>query len=418
MFQQILPAVSISVCVLSSASAADFAIRDGDTVVFLGDSITATRTYGKVIENYTLLRYPKRQVRFINAGWGGDTAAGGLARLERDVFARGATLVTVAYGINDIGWGGKADDEHRQRYLDSIRGIVEACRKRGVRVLICSAALTAGDRGDGDYLQKMCNDGMAIARELGEGSIDVMSGMRAIHQRVQRWRAEHKDATETLHAPDGIHLSDLGQLAMAFAMLKGLGAPADVSSAAISAQSGRAVSASGCAISDLKATDGGIEFTRLDEGLPLNIEPLWQLNFRFIPFPEELNRYMLAVTDLTPGRYEVRAGGRLVGTWDEKQLAAGVNLGSATPDGWVPGGPWDAQAHLLKRLTEARHEVGLARLFAPEFLRENPNRPAAESDLEELDAAIRNAQRRLAAPVPYRFIVRRAARANGSAPSR
>src|SRR6476659_11074267 len=81
--------------------ASDFAIRDGDTVVFLGDSITAARTYGKLVENYTLLRYPSRKVRFSNAGRGGDTAAGGLERLERDVFGRGATVVTVAYGVND-----------------------------------------------------------------------------------------------------------------------------------------------------------------------------------------------------------------------------------------------------------------------------------------------------------------------------
>lgn len=85
---------------VSSATngADDFALKDGDTVVFLGDSITAARTYGEIIENYTLLRFPERQVRFFNAGWGGDTAAGGAARLERDVFARGATVVTVACG--------------------------------------------------------------------------------------------------------------------------------------------------------------------------------------------------------------------------------------------------------------------------------------------------------------------------------
>ena len=46
---------------------AEFALRDGDTVVFLGDSITAERGYGKVVENYALLRYPQRKVRFINA---------------------------------------------------------------------------------------------------------------------------------------------------------------------------------------------------------------------------------------------------------------------------------------------------------------------------------------------------------------
>src|SRR5882724_5557752 len=129
----------------ASAQPSDFAIRDGDVVVFLGDSITAERTYGKIIENYTLLRYPNRKVKFINAGVGGDTAAAGLARLQRDVFDRGATLVTVAYGINDIGWGGKADDEHRQKYLDSIRQIVQQCKDRHVRVFICSAAATASD---------------------------------------------------------------------------------------------------------------------------------------------------------------------------------------------------------------------------------------------------------------------------------
>src|SRR5690349_24332145 len=99
----------------SGSARAEFALHDGDTVVFLGDSITASRTYGKIVENYTLLRYPNRKVHFINAGWGGDTAAGGLARLQRDVFDKGATLLTVAYGINDIGWGGKADAEHRQK---------------------------------------------------------------------------------------------------------------------------------------------------------------------------------------------------------------------------------------------------------------------------------------------------------------
>ena len=76
----------------AATACADYALEDGDTVVFLGDSITAARTYGKIVENYTLLRFPQRKVRFINAGWGGDTAAGGLARLDRDVFERGATL--------------------------------------------------------------------------------------------------------------------------------------------------------------------------------------------------------------------------------------------------------------------------------------------------------------------------------------
>src|SRR5436190_15607366 len=102
---------------------AEFALRDGDTVAFLGDSITAARGYTKIVEHYTLMRFPGRKVRFVNAGKGGDTMSGCLERIDRDVFEQGATVVTVAFGINDIGWGMKADAEHKQRYLDGIRTV-------------------------------------------------------------------------------------------------------------------------------------------------------------------------------------------------------------------------------------------------------------------------------------------------------
>jgi lysophospholipase L1-like esterase len=163
---------------------ADYALRDGDTVVFLGDSITAARTYGKIVENYTLLRFPGRKVRFVNSGRGGDTAAGGLRRLDRDVFAHGATVLVVAYGINDIGWGTRADDEHERTYLDAVRGIVERCQEHKVRVFSCSAAITAEDPDTAErgFLQRMCDKGLAVARGRGAGAIDAQRTMRAIQR--------------------------------------------------------------------------------------------------------------------------------------------------------------------------------------------------------------------------------------------
>src|SRR5262245_8767825 len=134
-----------SICLLLSLVAppafGEFALRDGDTMAFLGDSITAARGYTKIVEHYTLMRYPAREGRFVNAGKGGDTMAGCLERIDRDVFEPGATVVTVAFGINDIGWGMKADAEHKQRYLDGIRTLIARCEARGVRVFICSPAI-------------------------------------------------------------------------------------------------------------------------------------------------------------------------------------------------------------------------------------------------------------------------------------
>ncbi|MBP3954393.1 SGNH/GDSL hydrolase family protein [Gemmata sp. G18] len=396
---------------ISAIRADEFALRDGDTVVFLGDSITAAQTYGKIVENYTLLRYPDRKVRFVNAGVGGDTAAGGLKRLERDVLAHKPTVVTVAYGINDIGWGTKADAEHKKAYLDGIRGIVEACKKREVRVYICSAAATAEDpaKSEAGYLQKMCDDGMELSRSLGGHAIDIQRAMRGVQKSI--WAANAKVADkakhDTLHAPDGVHLNDLGQLAMAYAILKGLGAPADVSAVTVDADGAKLVAAKGCAVKDLTSRDGALEFTRLDEGLPFNYGIFYALNYRYVPVPSELNRYLLTVKSLPKGRYEVTADGRGLGVFTAEQLAGGVDLASATADPWQPGGPWNAQANALKALTDARYEV----LSAGAQLRAAiPGSPAAGQlgkQSGEFDTKIVEMQRNVAKPQPYQFVVKK-----------
>lgn len=392
------------------ASAADFALRDGDTVVFLGDSITAARTCGKIVENYTLLRFPDRTVRFHNAGRGGDTAAGGLARLETDVFPRDPTVLLVTYGVNDIGWGLKADDDHRRKYLDGVRGIVEACRKRKVRVWVCSAAVTAADpeKSEDSFLQKMCDEGMSLAKEMGEHAIDVQRGMRAVQKRIAAANANVKDEKQktTLHAADGVHLNDLGQLAMAFAILKGLDAPADVSSVRLDAKTTTVAEAVGCKVSDVKGEGGRLEFTRLDEGLPFNYGLFYALNFRFVPVPNELNRYLLRVENLPDGRYDVTADGRGVATFTAKQLAAGVNIASTTADAWQPGGPWNAQANVLQSLTDARHNLAVANVLARAYV-PGPTPAEMARDTVKTDEEIVALQRAAAKPRPYRFVIRR-----------
>ena len=388
----------------------DFAIRDGDTVVFLGDSITAAKIYGKLIENYTLLRFPDRKVHFINAGRGGDTAAGGIKRFEHDVLAHHPTLVTVAYGVNDIGWGVHADDAHKREYLDGIRGMVEACKKRGIRIFICSAAVTAEDpdKSEQGFLQKMCDEGMQLSRLLGGQSIDVQRSMRAIQKQMSaaNAKADAKQEKATLHVADGVHLNDVGQLAMALAILKGLGAPADVSAAGIDAKELKTIRADGCSVTDLKKNGDTIEFTRLDRGLPLNNGLFFALQFRFVPIPEELNRYMLSVVNLPEGQFEVLADGRSAGHFSSQDLAGGVNIASSTGDPWEPGGPWNAQANILQALTESRNQLGTAMNFAEAYLKDTSLPGALPKDSERANEQIEEMQRLVARPRPYHFVIK------------
>jgi lysophospholipase L1-like esterase len=397
-----------------AASTNDFALRDGDTVAFLGDSITAARGYTKIVEHYTLMRFPDRRVRFINAGKGGDTASGALARLERDVFSKGATVVTVAFGVNDIGWGMKATAENKQRYLDGVRAIIEQCRTRKIRVFICSPAITAEapDKAENGFLQKMTDEGMALAKPLGAGAIDLQRGMREVQRRIVEANAKETDPKKQtrLHVEDGVHLNDLGQLAMGYAMLKGLGAPADVSSAMIDAGSGKVLVSESCLISKVMRTTNGIEFTRLDDGLPLNLGILSGLQYRWVPIPEGLNRYLLAVTNLPVGEYEIRAEGRLLGKASSSRLARGLNISSITADGWEPGGPWDAQSDIVKELVDARDKLWMSGVLRANYNALHPDRTKLEKQTRDLDDRLVAQQRAQAKPHPYRFEIRRAER--------
>src|SRR5690606_33086136 len=151
---------------------------------------------------------------------------------DRDVFERGATVMTVALGINDIGWGMKADEAHKKAYLDGMAEIIRRAQERGVRVFVCSPAITAEppERAEQGFLQRMSDEALALARERGAGVIDVQRFMRAVQRRVLELNARESDPKKHshLHVEDGVHLSELGQLVMGFAILKGLGAPAEV----------------------------------------------------------------------------------------------------------------------------------------------------------------------------------------------
>ncbi len=387
----------------------DFALHDGDTVVFLGDSLTATRTYGKFIENYTLLRYPQRKVRFINSGHGGDTAVEGFERLERDVFAHKPTVLTVMFGTNDIGWGVFADDEHKRRYLDAVRGIVTACKERGVRVYLCSEPVTAADpdTSEDSFLQEMCDEGMQISRSLGGQAIDVQRTMREIQKRVVASNKAITDSAKqnSMHVADRVHLNELGQLAVAFAILKGFKAPADVSSATLDAAEAKVVDATDCKITDIVRKEDQLEFTRFDEGLPFNHGIFFALHFRFVPVVSELNRYMLCVKNLPKGRYEVTADGRSLGTFSAEHLAKEVNISSSTANAWEPGGPWNAQANALVSLTNARHELALANVLGRAYLATNDLATSLAQQSVPTNEQLEELQRLVARPKPYRFVI-------------
>ena len=76
-------------------------LKDGDSVVFLGDSITPQCLYTQYVEDYFYTRFPKMRIHFHNSGVGGDRAADALVRFDDDVAALKPKYVTILLGMND-----------------------------------------------------------------------------------------------------------------------------------------------------------------------------------------------------------------------------------------------------------------------------------------------------------------------------
>lgn len=109
-------------------------------IAFLGDSVThgcfetapgggATYDFEAVYHNRLRLmlseKEPTRPVSVVNAGVNGDSAAGGLARLDRDVLRFRPDLCVVNFGLNDV--NGDYD-----RYVKSMDGIFSRLQAEGI----------------------------------------------------------------------------------------------------------------------------------------------------------------------------------------------------------------------------------------------------------------------------------------------
>src|SRR2546429_6518699 len=111
----------------------DFHLKDGDRVVFYGDSITDQRLYTTFTESYVLTRFPRLIVSFVHSGWGGDRVTGGgggpiEVRLERDVIAYKPTVLTIMLGMNDGSYRAFNPDIF-QRYSSGFESIVHSVKQ-------------------------------------------------------------------------------------------------------------------------------------------------------------------------------------------------------------------------------------------------------------------------------------------------
>lgn len=324
----------------------------GETIVFLGDSITHQSLYTQYLEDFLITRHPERPLRFRNAGVAGDSAADALARFEEDVAHHRPRYVTVLLGMND---GGYEDfhPERMTRYREDMGRLLDRIHEIGAQAILLSPtpfdhAVSVWRADDPTwrfrtktisphynallaYLGGWCQEA-ALERELP--LVQLWGPMNTLTLEQRRTNPRF-----TLIG-DAIHPNPSGQVLMAFEILRQMGVSRPALDPVSLIRQGDTWKTS-TGISEIEALDNAtaIRFRHLSHSLPWVIPEIhaemplrWGLSsdgpkgFELARAGELLSQERFQVVGLVPGRYALAIDGQPIGEWDHAQLAAGVNL--------------------------------------------------------------------------------------------
>jgi lysophospholipase L1-like esterase len=304
-----------------AAEESSFLLRDGDRVVFFGDSITEQRLWTRYVAQCVRCRYPERDVRFFNAGWGGDTARGGRARLARDVLELKPSVVLLFFGMNDGGYRAP-DPAVAATYRENLAAIAAELRAKGVRVIVMSPGcvddaarppLAAAHYND--TLEALAKLAQSVAKETGSTFVDVHRPMRDYLD------ARRQAGIAASLVPDGVHPNDEGHLYVASVVLKGLGLETVPPLGTYDAAAGK-----GRGLERASKDDAEVLLrTTEPRPAPFWTAPASEQTFQASGLADLLSP-RLTVTGLAAGRWEVTVGDADPVAFPAADLARGVTV--------------------------------------------------------------------------------------------
>ncbi|MEM7145107.1 MAG: SGNH/GDSL hydrolase family protein [Verrucomicrobiota bacterium] len=206
--------------------------KDGDRIVFIGDSLTHSGAYPRLLETYCHRTYPERRLFFRNAGVRGDRVGDVLARYDADIASFDADHAFVLMGMNDGGMRG-FDEKLFGRFTAGMGALLDRLEGQGVEVILVSPTLfdvaqsrrataEAGDEWDAkadDYDRVLRRYGEWLrekSRERGYRYVDV-HGPLAETTVLGREGDELFSLTE-----DGVHLTLAGDEILVRSLLERL----------------------------------------------------------------------------------------------------------------------------------------------------------------------------------------------------
>ncbi len=397
----------------ASLFAQNFALHDGDRVVFYGDSITDQRLYTTFAETYVVTRFPKMDVAFVHSGWGGDRVGGGGGgpidvRLWRDVLPYRPTVMTIMLGMND-GHYKAYDQAIFDEYSTGYKHIVDTVKRQlpGIHITAIQPSpyddVTRAPNFEGGYNAVLVRYGDFLKQLAQEDELSLADLNTSVVAALAKAKEIDSAAAAKL-IPDRVHPGPAGHLLMAEALLKSWHAPSMVSDVELDAGRKAAVRQHGARVSDVTAAGKGLAWTEIDDALPMPVDlhdAAVSLAVRSSDVMDALDQEPLKVRGLAAGRYALKIDGESAGDFTAEQLAEGVNLATLP----TPMMRQAMQVHALTLRHNNLHFTRWRQVQVPMEKDAEPHLLQAESALDDLEGDVIREQRAAAQPVAHRFEV-------------
>jgi lysophospholipase L1-like esterase len=199
--------------------AGDIAVKDGEKIAFLGDSITqgGVGPQGYVTLTIKGLESAGVKATALPAGISGHKSNDMLARLDRDVISKKPDWMTLSCGVNDVWHGAKGVP--LEDYKKNITQIVEKCQAANIKVMILTSTMIGEDQPN-ENNQKLSAYNEFL-RTLAKEKKCLLADLNADMQAAIK--AAGPDKKGNLLTGDGVHMNVAGNQMMAAGVLKGFG---------------------------------------------------------------------------------------------------------------------------------------------------------------------------------------------------
>jgi lysophospholipase L1-like esterase len=204
-----------------------FELRDGDRVVFLGNTLIEREQFHGHWETMLTAAWPNANITFRNLGWSGDTVwaesrglfddpAAGYQRLIEQLKQLKPTVVFLAYGGNEA-YAGKAGIERFRAQLEKLLGEIDALQAR----VVFLAPLRHENLGPP----------LPDAAEINANLADYTQVLKEVAARRGNLVVDLNEPATSRKEPqnltyNGLHLTEAGYIATAQRLRKALGVPA------------------------------------------------------------------------------------------------------------------------------------------------------------------------------------------------